>query len=318
MTEAVSIAIANWNGIAHVARCLDAVFAQTHHPAEVVVVDNGSTDGSREVIRRRFPQVVLVERPANEGFARGYNLAIEHTHSPYVLVLNNDVFLDQDFLRQALKAIQTAADIGCVAARIHEADTGRIANVGIYLRRRLAVVGSPNASRPEYVFGGSGSALFCRRDMLEDVRISGEYFDEAFFANWEDVDLCWRAQLRGWRCLYAPGVVAHHVGSASQGGRVRTVEKGAFFQRHIWKNRYLTVTKNAPPAALLSLLPWLALAELLTWPYLLFRIPRRLPIFVQAHSDYLRLLPDALRKRRGIQRRRTIGSRRVMQFFRGF
>jgi GT2 family glycosyltransferase len=314
--EKISVALTNWNGAAHIARCLDALFVQTHPPAEVVVVDNGSTDGSRELLRERYPQVRLIERPVNEGFCRGYNLAIGHTHCPYVLILNTDVFLDRNFLCEALGAICTAPDIGSVAARIYQAGTDRIDYVGLYMRRWLTVVNSQNVSEPEFVFSGSGSALFCRRAMLEDIRLFGEYFDDAFFAYWEDVDLAWRAQLRGWRCLFAPTAVAHHIGSASQGGQVRVVNKPAFIQRHAWKNRYLTLTKNAPLGVLLALLPWLLLAEFLYWPYLLLRIPHRLPVFIQVPVDYLRLFRNTIKKRRCIQKRRRVSDREILKFFR--
>lgn len=310
--------LANWNGIAHIARCLDGVFAQTHPAAEVVVVDNGSTDGSPEMVRARYPGAQVIPLSRNEGIPRAWNLGIRHTRSPYILILNTDAFLDRDFLCAALRAVRQAPDIGTVAARVHDADTGRVADAGVYLKRRIASVNSRNVSEPEFVFAGSGAAIFCRRSMLEDVAVFGEVFDESFFANWEDKDLAWRAHLRGWRCLYAPGAVVRHVGSAAQGGSVRVVDKPAFFQRHIWKNRYLTLTKNASAGVLLALSPWLVLAELLSWLYILARIPRRLPVFWGAHVDYVRLVPDALKKRRYIQRRRKSGARRILRFFRGF
>ena len=311
------MAIANWNGIAYIGRCLDALFAQTHPPAEVVVVDNGSTDGSRELIRERYPGVRLIERPVNEGVCRGYNLAVQHTRSPYVLILNTDVFLDRDFLCRSLEAIHTAPDIGSVAARVHEADSDRIAYVGLYLRRRISLVNSRNVSKAEFVFAGSGSVLLCRRAMLEDIRLFGEYFDESFFAYWEDTDLAWRAQLRGWRCLYAPPAVVHHIGSASLGGRVRVVDKPPLFQRHSLKNRYLVLMKNASPGILLALFPWLLLAEASIWTYLLVRIPHRFPLFVQVLCDIVRLAPQTLRKRRCIQRTRRVRDREILKFFRG-
>ena len=105
--DAVAVTLVNFNGAAFIARCLDAVFAQSHLPVEVVVVDNGSSDGSLALIKEQYPTVHLIARSGNEGFSRGYNLAIQHTRCPYVLILNTDVFLDRDFLCEALKAIQT-------------------------------------------------------------------------------------------------------------------------------------------------------------------------------------------------------------------
>jgi hypothetical protein len=112
--------------------------------------------------------------------------------------------------------------------------------------------------------------------------------------------------------------LARHIGSGSQEGKVRVVEKSPFLQRHIWKNRYLTFAKNASPGVILSLSPWLVLAELLSWPYLLFRAPGRHPVLLDAHVSFFRLLPRALGKRRAIQARRRIGSRSVLRFFVGF
>ena len=152
--------------------------------------------------------------------------------------------------------------------------------------------------------------------MLNDIREGDSFFDEDFFLYWEDVDLAWRAQLRGWRCAFAPEVMAYHLGSGSQGGKVRTLNKPASVQRHIWKNRYLVIAKNASCVEGLVLLPCLLLNELLHWIGIAVRIPHRLPVFVRAHIDFLKLLPAILKKRRAIQRRRCLGTRAVLQFFR--
>lgn len=312
----IAVVIVNWNGAAFIGRCLDAVFAQTHRPDEVVVIDNGSTDESVASIRTRYPSVQLIARPNNEGFARGYNLGIRHTTSDYILILNTDVFLDRDFLYRARQAIEQEPTIGSIAARIYKADTDQIDYVGLWLQPWLKVVNSRNTTERAFVFAGSGAALFCRRDMLNDIREGDSFFDEDFFLYWEDVDLAWRAQLRGWRCAFAPEVMAYHLGSGSQGGKVRTLSKPAAVQRHIWKNRYLVIAKNASCVEGLVLLPCLLLGELLHWIGIAVRIPHRLPVFVGAHLDFLKLLPATLKKRRAIQRRRCLGTRKVLRFFR--
>jgi GT2 family glycosyltransferase len=269
------------------------VFAQTQPPDEVVVVDNGSTDDSVALIRARYPSIYLVERLTNEGFARGNNLGIQQACGDYILILNTDVFLDRDFLCRACQVMQRAPDIGSVAAKIYKADTDVIDYVGVYIQPWLKVVNGLNVANPEDVFAGSGAAL-C----------------------WEDMDLAWRAHLRKWRCVFAPDVIGHHLGSASQGGKVRTLSKPAFVQRHIWKNRYLIVTKNTSFLELLVLLPFLFLGELLHWLMILFRVPNRLPLFVLSHIDFLKLLPKVLRQRQVIQRRRLVGAWAILKFFR--
>lgn len=314
--ETVSVVIANWNGAGFIRRCLDAVYAQTQLPDEVVVVDNGSADDSVALIRAHYPLIRLIERPTNEGFSRGYNLGIQQARGHYVLILNTDVFLDRDFLCRVCKVMQQRLDVGSVAAKVVKADTDVIDNVGQHIQPWLKVVNSKNSTDMAEVFAGSGAALFCRRAMLDDIAEDGMFFDESFFLCWEDMDLAWRAQLRGWRCVFAPDAVAHHLGSASQGGQVRTLQKPAFVQRHIWKNRYLIVTKNASLFEFLVLLPFLLMGEVLHWVMILVRVPRRLPLFVVSHIDFLRLLPQMLRQRRVIQRRRRVGCRAILNFFR--
>jgi GT2 family glycosyltransferase len=316
--DAVSVVIANWNGARYLDACLDAVDGQSLPAAEVVVVDNGSTDGSVDLLRRRHPRVGVLKRPENEGTSRAWNRAIRATAGDHILILNTDVFLDRDFLCLAVRAMQASGDVGLVAARIVDHASGRTENAGLALQRRLRVTNAGSEAPGASVFAGSGSALLCRRAMLEDIRLGPEYFDEAFFAYWEDIDLAWRAHLRGWRCVYEPRARARHVGSASQDGKVRVVDKSPFFQRHIWKNRYLTFVKNASPGVVLALAPWLILAELLSWPYLLLRAPGRLPVMLSARAQLIRLMPLALWKRRRIQARRRVGARRVLAHFVGF
>lgn len=315
-TYEVAVVVVNWNGSGFIERCLDAVLNQSHVPHEVVVLDNGSDDDSVERIQSRFENVHLILQPQNEGFARGCNLAIAQTKSPNVLILNTDVFLDRDFLLHGLQALHQAPDIGSVAAKIYKADTNLVENVGQFLRPWLKVKNSRVTEQAEFVFAGSGAALLCRREMLDDIVWEDAYFDGAFFLYWEDADLAWRAGLRGWRCLFSPLVQAQHLGSASQDGMVSTLQKSAFVQRHIWKNRYLIVFQNMSLCEMLILWPGLLLSEVAHWVLILTRIPQRVPVFLLAHLDFIRLLPQSLRKRRFIQKRRRVGVWAALRFFR--
>ena len=316
--ELVSVVIANWNGMEYVGTCLERVFRQTYSPIEVVVVDNGSTDGSSAFIKARYPQVFLIKNCENRGFAAGYNAAIKASRGTYVLALNTDVFVEKTFVSEAVKKLRLGERIGAVAPKILQHGTGHIQYVGVYLRKRISMVNSDNCDREELVFGTSGAAVLYRREMLEGIKLFGEYFDETYFSFGEDIDLSWRAQLYGWKAVYAPEAVAHHVGSGSLQGRVRLVDKPAFFQRHVLKNRYMTITKNCSLGIFLYLFPYLLLTEVLTWPYFLMRTPLKVPYLLLSIYDYFHMLPSTLMKRAVIHRNRKVDDRYIRQFFRGF
>ena len=282
----------------------------------MVVVDNGSTDGSPDLIASAYPSVRLIRMERNEGVCRGYNLAIAGTTCPTILILNTDVFLNRDFLCRALASLESDSRIGSVAAQVRDARTTEVLYRGLFLRPWIGVSSGRGDSHPRFAFGGSGSVMLCRREMLDDVAVDGEVLDDAYFAYLEDIDLAWRAQLRGWSCLYDPRASALHIGSASMGERIRVIEKPAFFQRHIWKNRYLLVLANASPLEMIVLAPWLLGFELLTWPYLLFRLPSRLPTFLLAHIDVVRLSRGLLQKRRFVTSRRLLRAGGILRFFR--
>ncbi|MFA6108631.1 MAG: glycosyltransferase family 2 protein [Candidatus Latescibacterota bacterium] len=306
MTEAggvgsVDVALANWNGRRYLSRCLDALLAQTVRPASVVVVDNGSTDGSRELMRQAYPGVILLENDRNLGFAAGYNRAIAAGRQPAVLVLNTDVFLAPDFVERTLTVLERHADLGSVTGRIFQEGTGQWLNGGFFLRPQVRIAHSPNLEVEEEVFGCTGAVMLCRRAMLDAVRLDDGYFDETYFSYGEDIDLAWRAQLAGWRARYQPEARAWHVGSGSLEERLRFIDKPPLFQRHLLKNRYLTLVKNLSPGLALRLLPGFLLAEPLVWAYLLVRRPLRFPYLLLALRDAAVLLPDALSKRRRIQ-----------------
>jgi len=332
----VSIVILNWNGGEYVRDCIDHVLNQTHPAIELIVVDNGSTDGSDDEIERAYRQVTLIRNRENLGFAGGMNRGIEHAAGGFVLLLNMDAFLAPTYIEAAMRALAQRPEVGAVGGKIYQLVDGQktsiIDSVGHLLQKRIAHDFSLRGleERPDdcavrevvhnrLIYGPDGSCPILRRSMLEDIRFpSGEYFDEKYFIINEDMDLWMRAHLRGWQALYVPEAVAWHVRSVSQGGQVRLVDKSDFYQRHALKNRYLTILKAFPVGLLLYLLPHLFLAETLTWGYFAAVKPRCLVNVVGAQLDVLRLLPWALARRKYIQSRRTASVRSLLPLFSKF
>jgi GT2 family glycosyltransferase len=312
----ISVALANWNGHKYIERCLGALYAQTHAPREVVVVDNGSTDGSREWIAAQYPQVKLLINTCNKGFAAGYNRAISACVGEWVLILNTDVFLQVDFVERALAALVAAPDVGAVTGRVYQQGTSEWLNSGFFLRPQMRTRHSENMQVEEDVFGCSGALILFRRAMLEDIAVAGQYFDESYFSYGEDIDLAWRARLLGWAAHYVPDARAVHVGSGASDERLRFVDKPVFLQRHILKNRYLTIVKNASIIEAFCLAPFWLLGEPLVWFVLFLRAPRRCFALLPALGDVVRLLPQALYWRRSIQRRRKVSAAKILRYFR--
>ena len=315
--EEVAVALANWNGMKYIRRCLDSVFTQTCAPREVVIVDNGSTDGSAEWIAEHYTAIRLQRNETNRGFAVGYNQAIAACSQPFVLILNTDVFLAPDFIECALADLVANPQAGATTGRVYQQATDEWLNSGFFLRPQVRTEHSANLDEPEAVGGCSGALILFRRAMLEDIRVEGQYFDESYFSYGEDIDLAWRAQLLGWQARYAPQAHAHHVGSGSSGGQMRFVDKAAFLQRHLLKNRYLTLIKNVTLSLAVRLLPIFLLLEPLIWLYMLVRLPWRLPYLFLALCDAIRLLPAALRWRDQVMRRRRAADE-IRQFVRWF
>jgi GT2 family glycosyltransferase len=257
MTPSVTVTIDTFNSAAYIERCLDYVLQQDYHPLKVVVVDNASDDDTVSLLHRYRHCVRIIQNERNNGFASGQNQAIAATDSDWILTLNPDVRLNPDFVNRLVEAGGTDPNIGTVCGKLltMNADFSipaepRFDSTGIFMTRNFRhldrVSREPDDGRydqPEWVFGATGAAALYRRRMIEDIAISGEFFDEDFFAYREDADVAWRAQLLGWKCLYLPAALAYHVRAVVPSNRR---SQPAAINMHSVKNRFLLRIKNTP------------------------------------------------------------------------
>ena len=327
---AATVVVLNWNGEAYIRDCLRSVLAQTYATYRVIVVDNASTDGSREIIRDEFPEAALVALPENLHFARGTNagmeVALRDPECTYVVTLNNDTRVDPEWLAELVRAANPAR-IGTVASKLVFMDRpGVINSAGILIAPDGNGVDRGWLQKDEGqfddavdVFGASAGAALYRRGALETVGL----FDGDFVAYFEDLDLAWRLRLAGWEGRFAPRSVVHHKYSASVGF------KSAWKTYQGERNRIWNLLMNYPWAYVAGGESWNAVR-------LLEALARRglgrraagaeagpgfrelVDARVRGRLDAYAGLRGALAKRRSRAGYRTVGARSVGQWLRKY
>jgi len=248
--ELVSVIIINRNGERFLNDCIESVKKQSYKKIEIIFIDNASTDKSLPFVRHNYKDLTIIANSNNEGYSKAANTGIVKSKGEFILILNPDVVLEPNYIESCLISIKKDSKIGSVSGKLLRFRTDDnhdfIDSTGLILcqdiRRPLDrgqnQRDNGQYNREEYIFGVNGAAPFYRRAMLEDVKIWDEYFDEIFFAYYEDVDLAWRAQLLGWKCYYTPSAVAYHYRSYLKS------EDGSIGKMHAVKNRYLLYLKN--------------------------------------------------------------------------
>jgi hypothetical protein len=254
------IVIPTWNGRELLRACLQALRRQSFPDFHTCVVDNGSTDGTREMLAEDFPEVKLIALPRNFGFARAVNEGIRAGAEPLVGVLNNDVVPEPGWLEALVRRAQSAPEeTQWTSALLWARQPDRVESAGLGIRRDGTPVIpwrdqplSALPSEPTEVFGAYGGAALLRRSMLDRIGL----FDERFVSFGEDVDLALRARLAGYRCLLVPsarGVHRHRATADRIPNRVAYLE---------YRNTVLYLVKNMPLGFLARRLPRFALTGL--------------------------------------------------------
>lgn len=300
----VCIVIPTWNGWHMLRDCLDALAQQTAVPQQVIVVDNGSDDGTAKNLERLWPQIEVLALPVNHGFAGGCNRGIALAKPGLdVVLLNNDATPAPTWLGQLAQAAVTASpNVGVLSAKM-VGTSGLIDSTGDFLTTWGMPFqrghGEPDDGRYDFcgpIFSACGGASWYRRRLLDEVGL----LDEAFFAYYEDVDLCFRARLAGWQIEFVPHAVVRHAG----GG---TSSRVAGFRRyHATRNLWFLLLKNVPTSMLPGMLARSAAVQF--WWALGALRHGQLDVVMRAHSDAARRLPMLLRQRREVQARRTVAT----------
>ncbi len=297
----ISVVIVNWNGRRFIQRCLNGLKRQTFKEFTAILVDNGSSDGSVELVRREFCEVKIIALRENLGFAAGNNLALEQINTKYVSLLNNDAIPHPDWLANLVNALDGDAEAGFAAAKMlsyyspelidRAGDVFTTAGTALLRGRGKR---SEAYNKQEYVFGACAGAALYRTDMLQEIGL----FDEDFFLLYEDVDLSFRAQLRGYKCIYVPDAVVYHIGSGSIGEDTPT----SVYYSH--RNLEWVYVKNMPASLIRRTIAPHLIYDLAA--FLFFMTKGRGGDYLRAKWDALKGIRTALQKRDKIQKSKTV------------
>lgn len=252
----VSVIIPNYNGIAFLDSVLNSLEGQTADDFEVILVDNGSSDGSCSFAAASYPWVHILELPENYGFCRAVNEGIKASRAPYVILLNNDTEVTENFVEEMLAAIMRHKKaFSCGARMVQYHDRDKLDDAGNY----YCALGWSFArgrgrdihayEKEEKIFAACAGAAIYRKKILDQIGL----FDEEHFAYLEDVDIGYRARIYGYENWYAPKAVVYHVGSGTSGSRYNQ-----FKTRYSSRNNVYLVYKNMPFLQILLNLPFLA------------------------------------------------------------
>lgn len=300
-----AIVIPNWNGEASLSECLDSLLHQTVK-ATIILVDNGSVDGSVALVEKQYPTVEIIRHDENKGYAGGVNPGFKRAielGADYVAPFNNDATADPAWLEKLVSFLDKHTTYGIATCLVLDAEGEHIDSTGEYYstwglpypRGR----GETDARQYEHmteVFGGSGSSSLYRVSMLKEIGL----LDEDFFAYYEDVDISFRAQLLGWRVAYVPDARIYH-DTGSTGKRIK-----GFYTYQTMKNLPLLLVKNVPRRLMSKVLPRFLLA------YIFF-----FGAAVQRHHTWHAIkgclratgyLPKKLKERHGIQKSSVVSA----------
>ncbi len=265
----ISIVIPNYNGKEFLYSCINSIMNQTLIADEIIIVDNNSTDGSLEYIKNNYPMVKLIELEKNYGFSKAVNVGIKTSKNPYVVLLNNDTVAEEDWLENLYNCIAQKENVFSCSSKMLRLDNKEIiddAGDGYTLLGWSVKHGDGKDSKlynsDREIFSSCAGAAIYRKSIFEEIG----YFDESFFAYLEDLDICYRARIYGYKCFFASKAIIYHKGSATSGSKYN-----AFKTKLVPRNNILLLYKNMPIIQLLINLPFIMIGYLIKLLFFSFR-----------------------------------------------
>ncbi len=252
----VAVVVLCWNGRKFLEEFLPSLIEHHTNGSDIVVADNFSTDDSVEFVKKNFPGVKIIQLAKNFGFAEGYNVAIRQIESEYIILINQDVAVTQNWLQPLLSVIESDPGVGAVQPRVHAylkrshfeyagAAGGWIDKYG-YTFCRGRIFDSMEEDKGQYnepseIFWASGACMIVRKKLYEEL--GG--LDADLFAHMEEIDLCWRMKNAGYKIMYTPDSVVYHLGGGS-------LPRGNAFKTYLnFRNNLVIMAKNLPRKKLL-------------------------------------------------------------------
>ncbi len=323
MNKLVSIIVLTHNSEKYIENCLQSIFLQTYKDIEIIAIDNNSKDNSVKLLReklrdhKRNQQIIINKK--NSGYTGGNNIGIKQSRGEYIVILNPDVILDENFVHEIVNRFESNSKIGSIQGKIcqlvNNKKTKIIDTVGFQFFKSGRVIDFGQGEKDSSVafgisreiFGANGAISAYRRIALNDIKYKEEYFDEDFFCYAEDFDLAWRLNLQNWLCIFEPKAIAWHdrTSSKSIGGgwkefRQTRKSQSLWMRKISWRNMWLAFIKNLPFKSFFHL--QFLKRQIKFSLYLAIFEPRVLLVKFQI----IKLLPKMLKKRKLIIKTRKI------------
>ena len=334
-SKLVSIIILTFNSEKYIENCLKSIFEQTYKNVEVLIIDNNSKDKTIEKTKgilgesKGNQRVELIENSINLGYTGGNNIGIKQSRGEYVILLNPDVILDRDFVKEMVNELEKNPKISSVQAKIYQLNNGQktdiIDTIGfkVFKSGEINDKGQGEKDTGQYdkfeeLFAVNGVAPAYRRTALDDVRLKEEYLDEDFFCYAEDIDLGWRLRWRNWSAVFNPRAIAWHDRTSSKklgkgfSDFRETRKKQSFWVRQIgWRNQWFLFIKNLSLINFIIFFPRFFLRQAKLFFYLLIFETKVLGCII----DIIKLTPKMLKKRRIIMKQKKISNKDIRKWF---